>query len=137
MQDLDIYLFSIRKPFKSVCPEGNLYNTRYSVYIESKYDSAILYYNLVQNCWDIFSGVTRAFPGGPIAYPEGQNEEEKEKTLRKNKKNLLKFEKKMNKVEVLLTRDCEAGNGPGHVVIKPLFPTPQNQCCRGLCTANE
>ena len=35
----------------------------------------------------IFSGVARAFPGGRVAHPEGQNEEENKKSLRKNKKN--------------------------------------------------
>ena len=33
------------------------------------------------------SGVARAFPGGRLTYPEGQNEEENEKSLRKNKEN--------------------------------------------------
>ena len=33
------------------------------------------------------SGVARAFPGGRVAHPEGQNEEENEKSLRKHKKN--------------------------------------------------
>ena len=32
------------------------------------------------------SGVARAFPGGRVAHPESQNEEEDEKSLRKNKK---------------------------------------------------
>ena len=32
------------------------------------------------------SGVARAFPGGRGAHPESQNEEENEKSLRKNKK---------------------------------------------------
>ena len=40
------------------------------------------------------SGVARAFPGGRLAHPEGQNEEENEKSLRKNTKKLLKFEEK-------------------------------------------
>ena len=31
--------------------------------------------------------VARTFPGGRVAHPEGQNEEENEKTLRKNKSN--------------------------------------------------
>ena len=37
----------------------------------------------------IYSGVrvARAFPGGRVAHLEGQNEEENEQTLRKNKKN--------------------------------------------------
>ena len=30
------------------------------------------------------SGVARAFPGGRLAHPEVQNEEENEETLRKN-----------------------------------------------------
>ena len=58
------------------------------------------------------SGVARAFPGGRLAQPEGQNEEENEKSLRKNKKKWSKFEEKMRKVELLPTRDCEAGYGP-------------------------
>ena len=35
----------------------------------------------------IGSGVARAFPDGRVAYPEGQNEEENEQNLRRNKKN--------------------------------------------------
>ena len=38
----------------------------------------------------IFSGVTRAFPGERLAHPEGQNEEENEKSL-KSKNKLSKF----------------------------------------------
>ena len=41
-----------------------------------------------------------------------QNEEENEKSLRKNKKKLIKFRGKVRKVEILPTRDCEAGYGP-------------------------
>ena len=33
----------------------------------------------------VTSGVARAFPGGRLAHPEGQKEEETEKSLRKNK----------------------------------------------------
>ena len=33
------------------------------------------------------SGLARAFPGGQVAHPEGQNGEENEESLRKNKKN--------------------------------------------------
>ena len=44
--------------------------------------------------------------------PEGRNEEENEKSLRKNNINLSKFEERMRKVKVLPTRDCEAGYGP-------------------------
>ena len=58
------------------------------------------------------SGVARAFPGGRAAHPENQNEEENEKSLRKNKINWSKFEEKMRKVELLPARDCEAGYGP-------------------------
>ena len=32
------------------------------------------------------SSVARAFPGGQVAHPEGQNEEENEKSLRKHMK---------------------------------------------------
>ena len=59
------------------------------------------------------SGVARAFPGGRVAHPESQNEEENEKHLRKSKKNCSKFEEKVRKVELLPTRDCEACKGPG------------------------
>ena len=43
------------------------------------------------------SGVARAFPGGRRAHPEGQNEEESEQSLRKNKKNWSRFEEKRGK----------------------------------------
>ena len=33
------------------------------------------------------SGLTRAFPGGRVAHPKGQNEEENDKDLRKIKNN--------------------------------------------------
>ena len=59
------------------------------------------------------SGVARAFPGWRLAHPEGQNEEENEKSLRKSKKTWSKLEEKMRKVELLPTWDCEAGYGPG------------------------
>ena len=60
------------------------------------------------------SGVARAFPGGRVAHPESQNEEENEKSLRKNKKKMIKiWEKNKRTVELLPTRDCEAGYGPG------------------------
>ena len=58
------------------------------------------------------SGVARAFPGGQLAHPEGQNEEENEKSLRKSQKTWSKLEEKIRKVELLPTRDCEAGYGP-------------------------
>ena len=58
------------------------------------------------------SGVAKAFPGGQGAHPESQNEEENEKSLRKNKKKWSKFGEKMRKVELLPARDCEAGYGP-------------------------
>ena len=57
------------------------------------------------------SGVAGAFLGGRLAHSEGQHEEEK-LSLRKNKKNWLKFEEKVRKVELLPTQDCEAGHGP-------------------------
>ena len=60
----------------------------------------------------VVSGVARAFPGGRLAHPEDQNEEENKKSLRKNKQNWSKFEEKMRKTELLPTRDCEAGYGP-------------------------
>ena len=48
--------------------------------------------------------------GEHLVHPEGQIEEENEKSLKKNnKKNCPKFEERMRKVEVLLTRDYKAG----------------------------
>ena len=71
----------------------------------------------VQEAWEsqnslYSSGVARAFPGGRLAHPEDQNEEENKWSLRKNKKTCSNFEEKMRKVELLLTQDCEAGYGP-------------------------
>ena len=56
------------------------------------------------------SGVARAFPGGQVAHPEGQNEEENSKVRGKIDQNLRK---KIRKVELLPTRGSEAGYGPG------------------------
>ena len=50
----------------------------------------------VFNCIAV-SGVARALPGGRLAHPEGQNEEEHEKSLRKNKKTWSRFEEKWGK----------------------------------------
>ena len=58
------------------------------------------------------SGVARASPCGRLAHPESQNEEENEKSLRKNKKKWSKFGEKVRKVELLPIRDCEAGYSP-------------------------
>ena len=74
----------------------------------------------------ITSGVARAFPGGRLAHPEGQSEEENEKSLRKSKKKWIKFEEKMRKVELLPTRDSEAAYGPANnpkiwLPVGPLF----------------
>ena len=41
-----------------------------------------------------FIGVARTFPGGRVAHPEIQNEEENEQSLRENKKNSSRFEEK-------------------------------------------
>ena len=41
----------------------------------------------VTYCSKRYSSVARAFPGGRVAHPEGQNEEENEETLRKNTSN--------------------------------------------------
>ena len=40
------------------------------------------------------SDEARAFPGGQLAHPEGQNEDKNEENLRKNKEKRWKFEKK-------------------------------------------
>ena len=62
--------------------------------------------------WQSPSGVARALPGRWVAHPESQNEEENEKSVRKSKKQWSKFGEKMRKVELLPTRDCEAGYSP-------------------------
>ena len=61
------------------------------------------------------SGVARAFLGGRLAHPEGQNEEDNKWSLRKIRKNWSKFEEKMRKVELLPTLDFEAGYGPEQI----------------------
>ena len=64
----------------------------------------------------VCNGIARAFPGGRVAHLESQNEEENEESFRKNMKNWLRFEKRMRKVELLPTRDCEAGYSPACIV---------------------
>ena len=59
----------------------------------------------------ISSGVARAFPGGRVAHPEDQNEEE---NLRKNEGNYGKMRKYWGNILILPTREWEAGYGPGH-----------------------
>ena len=49
------------------------------------------------------SDVARAFPGGRVAHPEGQNEEENKKSLRKKRKIDQNLRKKLRKVELLPT----------------------------------
>ena len=64
-------------------------------------------------CWFFLGrGIARAFSGGRVAHPEGQNEEESEKKLRKIKKTWSKFEERIRKLERLPTWDCESGYGP-------------------------
>ena len=65
-----------------------------------------------------YSSVARAFQSGWLAHPEGQNEEENEKMLRKNKLNWLKYEENWGRVENLPTRDCEAGYGPDDISVQ-------------------
>ena len=64
--------------------------------------------------WQVidFKGVARAFPGGRLTHSEHQNEEENDLKMRKNKKNWSQLREKMKKVEVLSTRDWEAGYRP-------------------------
>ena len=57
---------------------------------------------------DTSSGIARAFSGGQVTHSEGQNEEENEKSLWKNKKKLSNFEERMREVELLPTQNCEA-----------------------------
>ena len=52
------------------------------------------------------SSVARAFPGGRVAHPEGQIEEENEKILRKNESNWLNIEEKWGK-----WKSCPPGTG--------------------------
>ena len=58
------------------------------------------------------SGVARTFPGGRLAHPESQNEEENKECLRKKKKNWWKFEEKWGKWNSCPPGDSEAGYGP-------------------------
>ena len=56
------------------------------------------------------AGITgQASPVGQVVHPQGQNEEDNEKSVSENKKKWSKFEERMKKGEVLPTRDCEAG----------------------------
>ena len=50
------------------------------------------------------SGVARAFPGGRVAHPEDQNEEENEENLRKNERNYGKMRKYWGNILILPTR---------------------------------
>ena len=59
----------------------------------------------------ISSGVARAFSGGRLAHPEGQNEEEISKVWGKIRKIDQSLRKKNEEVELLPTRNCEAGYG--------------------------
>ena len=61
----------------------------------------------------VSSGVARAFPGERVTHLEGENKEENEQCLRKNKiYNMIAICGKMKKVELLPTQDFEAGYGP-------------------------
>ena len=65
--------------------------------------------NIDLQCCQHRGGVARVYPGGRVAHPGGQNEDENGKSLRKNKKYWSKFEERRRKVELLPTWDCEAG----------------------------
>ena len=60
------------------------------------------------------SGVARAFPGGRVAHPEGQNEEENEEKLRKNERKHRKIRKNSGNVLILPNREWEASYGPAN-----------------------
>ena len=47
------------------------------------------------------SGVARAFPGGRVAHQDSLNEEENEKSLRKNEKKWSKFGEKLRKMKII------------------------------------
>ena len=53
----------------------------------------------------IHSGLARAFLGGRVAHPEGQNEEENEEKLRKNERKHRKMRKNWENVLILPIRD--------------------------------
>ena len=67
---------------------------------------------MTEICTPNHSGVARAFPGGWVAHPEGQNEDRNEEGLRKNLKQMMEILGKMRKVELLPTRDYEGGYAP-------------------------
>ena len=79
--------------------------------------------------------VAKAFLGGQVAHPEGQNEEENQKKLRKIKKIWSKYEERMRKLELLPTQDCEAGYGPGES--KHLATLSVTIVCRWSCNVER
>ena len=52
---------------------------------------------MIQCSKHFFSGIARAFLAGQVTHPEGQSEEENEKSLRKNKKNSWNLRKEWGK----------------------------------------
>ena len=74
----------------------------------------------------INSVVARAFPGGRLAHPEGQNEEENENSLRKHKKTWSKFEEKNEESGALAHPGLWGWLRPARPAYK--FYTPERQC---------
>ena len=70
--------------------------------------------------------VARAFPGGP---PESQIEDKNEECLRKNKKRNDEKLRKNEEMELLPTRDCEAGYAPAPLQLKMVVV---NRACEYL-----
>ena len=100
------------KSFKQVFAGVNLHHNVYlSIIVINVWSGDHLAAILVTIMDFKASRVARAFSGGRLAHPEGQNKEENKWSLRKDKKNWSKFEEKMRKVEPLPNRDCEAGYG--------------------------
>ena len=58
------------------------------------------------------SGVATGLPGGDSSTRRAEMRKKMRKVWGKIRKNWSKFEENMRKVELLLTRDCEAGYGP-------------------------
>ena len=78
----DLLNFYVSKSVGNVCrPKSVKSNTRICLNLLHTAFNNTVYFSDFKN-----SGVARAFPGGRLAHPESQNDEENEKSLRKNKK---------------------------------------------------
>ena len=66
----------------------------------------------------LLSGLASAFPGGRVAHPEDQNEEENEENLRENERIYWKMRKDWRNNPILPTRGWEAGCSPTLTLIQ-------------------